>query len=128
MIKVGDTTVTAVYRSARAPLEENRKLLENVTPNGNGNLVVVGDLNTRHPNWDRSYSVRGQRLMESAETDGWHIDSCSEPTCTTRNEKGTPDVFMTKRLEIDKIEQIQGAWEEVKTTDNSQQEQHWESQ
>lgn len=111
-IPVSDVNITTANVSTKATVEEELELLEQVEIHNNGKAIIVGEINERHSDWDTEYSTRGRQL-KWATMSRWAITSSKKPTCTTINGKSTPDIFMTKGVQMRAGTQVEGQKERI---------------
>lgn len=103
-VRVGEIMIITAYVSPIATQSELIQFLNTCGAVHRGRLIIIGDLNARHSNWDHTTNSKGRGLVQWASRNGWSIAAPSRPTFVTAQGNSTVDIAIYRGLTVTEIE------------------------
>lgn len=102
-VKMGSVVVTSIYVAPRAKKEEEIQVMDMINRISGDKAVIMGDMNSRHTEWNTATNPRGKRLKSWASKHGWHVKAANEPTYVTKAKTSNLDIFVIKGLNTERL-------------------------
>lgn len=114
LIQIGGMIVGTVYISPRAPLRSIQQCMKELRQNCRGPAVIMGDLNARNIEWDRTANTIGRYVSTWARDNRWTIHAPNNPTFyPSAGVVGNPsviDLMLSQQMPPMKITTDEGDW------------------
>lgn len=99
-IQIGNVMIVIIYISPITKAPETMSLLDGIKAYARGDTIIIGDLNARNRSWDSSSNSKGIMIKNWAEIHNWEIHNPCGKTCVTPNGSSSPDMGLTKGIDI----------------------------
>ncbi|PXF39596.1 RNA-directed DNA polymerase from mobile element jockey [Gracilariopsis chorda] len=93
-----EVTLSGVYASPQASQQELTKLLSHLSAASGGAAIIAGDLNARHPNWDKKKNAQGSVVRDFIIKHRYRIAVPANPTFQSPHGSSTVDVSICRGL------------------------------
>ena len=110
-IKVAGTYITMLYVKPNSPKPVFLQCMNTIQKCTRGRSIIMGDLNARHPRWDRCANPHGRWLVEWTFSHHWTVHAPPEPTFAAHQGTSTVDIFLTKGITTDGARILSGSWD-----------------
>ena len=111
VIKFGDTNIAATYIAPRVPKTVFFECLDKIRTCTMGQVVIIGDLNTRHLRWDTTSNAQGRCLVQWAQLHDWNIHAPEEPTFSSHIGTSIVDMVLTRNVMAQETKVLHGPWD-----------------
>ena len=106
--RFGELSTSIAYISPAASTEELRTTLNRYRKQSQPKAIIMGDINARHNQWDRSTNTKGSEILKWAGQYGWTINASVSPSFKSVRGTSNVDLMICRNVQFDSLPSIPG--------------------